>query len=110
MKRSVVPSVEIPAHVSEHFVAQSRSGLTIKAYCARHSISAWSFYQWRKRYRKAKLSAPATPSFSEVGLLDLSGGVCDIRFPGGVTVSVHRGAPKDELTSVFSLVSGMSRC
>ncbi|NBB75819.1 MAG: hypothetical protein GVY02_00440 [Bacteroidetes bacterium] len=108
-------SRHVPAHVRHHFDQHMRSGLTIKAYCEKHSLSAQSFYDWRKRYGGMNLARPGqreSSSFCGVGVIDLlrGGSVCDIRFPDGVVVSVQRGASAETLGIVFDLVRGGGRC
>jgi hypothetical protein len=37
----------------ERITEQGRSGLAVKEFCKERGISAWSFYDWRKRLREA---------------------------------------------------------
>jgi transposase len=37
----------------ERITEQGRSGLSVKEFCKERGISAWSFYDWRKRLREA---------------------------------------------------------
>ena len=106
-KKSPVQRDYVPAHIRHHLSSQPQSGLGIPQYCNRHSISTWSFYQWRKRYQ-AKLNPDAPDpklSFKEIGILDYNGCICDVRFPSGITVSVRRGVSRDELTTVFGILA-----
>jgi hypothetical protein len=105
----------VPTHVRHHFDQHMRSGLTIKAYCEKHSLSAQSFYGWRKRYggtHPAGADQGRDSSFCSVGVVDLlrGGSVCDVRFPDGVVVSIQRGATAETLGVVFDLVRGRGRC
>jgi hypothetical protein len=105
------PADTVPAHVRRYLLSYPRSGLSVQKYCEKHSISTWSFYQWRKRY-ESKLAASSAErfSFAELGVLEHAGCVCDIRFPAGITISVHRGTSRDELTAVFDLVAAQQSC
>jgi hypothetical protein len=105
-RKSAVQRDDVPAHVRHHLTSQPQSGLSIPQYCNRHSITTWSFYQWRKRYQsKLNVTAGSQISFKEIGLLAYSGCICDIRFPSGITVSVHRGASHEELSAVFCILA-----
>lgn len=102
---------KIPSHIREHFINQRRSGLSIKAYCEKHSVSAFSFYAWRKRYGKAAPNGrPREALFRDMGLLATGGGVCDVRFPTGLVVSVRPGAGREELEQIFDVVGRLQRC
>jgi len=100
----------VPAHVRQHLTSQPSSGLSVQQYCDKHSISTWSFYQWRKRYQ-SRLGAVKSGqlSFAELSFVDNSGGIYDIRFPSGLTVSVHRGATPDELATIFTLAAAAGK-
>jgi hypothetical protein len=37
----------------ERITEQGRSGVSVKEFCEERGISAWSFYDWRKRLREA---------------------------------------------------------
>jgi hypothetical protein len=107
---------EIPAHVLRHFKDHRQSGLSIQAYCKRSGISAWTFYNWRKIYkepapRTSAIKAAQPVSFSTFGPFSVNPGLCDIRFPGGIIVTVHRGASGEELLPIIAaLADGTSRC
>ena len=36
----------------ERIMEQGQSGLSVKEFCKQRGISAWSFYDWRKRLRE----------------------------------------------------------
>jgi hypothetical protein len=104
-------SGNVPPHVRRHLLSYPRSGLSVQKYCEKHSISTWSFYQWRKRYQsKLNTSARSGFSFAELGILEHAGCVCDIRFPTGITVSVRRGVCSDELGAILELVATKQPC
>ena len=56
---------------------QKASGLSVPAFCRREGLSAWTFYGWRSRLRKARSgrteSAPVpvrqAPGFIDLGAL-----------------------------------------
>jgi hypothetical protein len=110
-QKSVVPHDEVPAHVRHHLTSQPQSGLSIPRYCSQNSITAWSFYQWRKRYQSMLNEAvDSKVSFHEIGTFDYSGCLCDIRFPSGITVSIRRGVSPNELSAVFGLIAAQQQC
>ena len=43
-----------------------RSGLTVRAFCARHSLSEPSFYAWRRELQQRQTAAPAFVSVQVV--------------------------------------------
>ncbi len=103
---------DIPAHVLRHFKDHRQSGLSIRAYCKRSGISAWTFYNWRKFY-KAPVSRPPAEqqstlpvSISTFGPFSINPGLCDIRLPGGIIVTVHRGASLEELLPIITALAG----
>lgn len=105
-RKSPVQHDDVPAHIRHHLTSQPQSGLSIPQYCNRHSITTWSFYQWRKRYQSRLNPAAASQiSFKEIGFLEYSGCICDVRFQSGITVTVRRGASRDELSAVFGILA-----
>ncbi len=110
-KKSAVHHEDVPTHVRQHLTSQRQSGLGIPQYCNKRSIKPWSFYQRRKRYQ-SELNAPSRSqtSFKEIGSLTYSVSICDIRFPSGITVSVHRGASHEDLAGVIAVLSEERRC
>jgi len=38
----------------ERIAEQERSGLSVKQFCQQRGLSAWSFYDWRKRLRNVE--------------------------------------------------------
>jgi len=111
MTASPEPAAAIPEEIQQHFTLQQSSGLSIQAYCKEHSLSAGTFYTWRKRYGQTKRRLPRQqPCFSELGIFRLSEGVCELRFPTGVTMTVHHGAHREELAMVIDLLGGLQRC
>ena len=99
----------IPSHIEEHFLAQKKSGKTIKAYCEEHSLCCGTFYGWRTEYLN-KSSKQKAPSFKEINLFTQHSPVCEVRFCTGVSVSVFRGASVSDLLPVFKLVHEPEPC
>lgn len=99
----------IPPHIEEHFLAQQKSGLTIKAYCKEKSLSIGTFYGWRTVHLN-KPGKQKSPSFKEINLFTDRSPVYDIRFRTGVTVSVFRGASTSDLLPVFKLLHEPEAC
>lgn len=78
---------------------QSASGLSLREFCRRAGLSAWSLYEWRSRLRSRKEPPPAAapngqaPSgFIDLGALESGHGRCEIRLDlgGGVVLEVVR--------------------
>lgn len=113
-QETVVASDDVPSHVRHHLTSQPQSGLSIPQYCNQNSISSWSFYQWRKRYQSKLTDTSAVVgsrfSFSELGVLEHAGNICDIRFPTGITISVNRGVSREELSGILAVVTGRQSC
>lgn len=50
---------------SELVARQAESGLSVREYCRREGLSAWSLYEWRSRLR-ARGKGPAAPQSKSV--------------------------------------------
>ena len=106
----------IPAHIRRHLQKQPSSGKTIKDYCKGAGFSAWTFYNWRKRYGHQPKTFEHTPpsnrskpplSFATIGTVHLAENrqpLFDIRFPTGTIVSIYNGTTSDELAPFLSLL------
>lgn len=105
-------SKKTPAHIHRHLHSQSQSGQSVRQYCREHSLSAWSFYHWRKRYQTKQLAPDIEHaySFTEVGSLSSPSVLCEVRFPTGISVTVHQGMPVVEVAAVLRLFSRRSPC
>ena len=88
----------IPPHIEEHFLAQKKSGLTIKAYCAEMSLSSGTFYGWRTEYLNKPIKQKP-PSFKEINFYTDRSPVCDIRFGTGVAKEMGVTSEANNLTS-----------
>jgi putative transposase len=51
---------------------QAESGLSVKAFCQRESISSWAFYQWRARLAQAGKHRQGTSAAAPGAFIDLS--------------------------------------
>lgn len=110
----------IPSHIQHHLKTQPSSGKTVKEYSKEAGFSAWTFYDWRKRYgNQLKVPAMGKPyrlskapmSFTTIGTMNLSENrqpLFDIRFSTGTAVSVYSGISADQLAPFLSLLSGSS--
>lgn len=58
----------------ERMKRQATSGLSVKAFCQRESISSWAFYQWRARLVKPgeQTQRPSAPALAAAGFIDLN--------------------------------------
>lgn len=99
------PTRAIPAHVSRHLNDHAHSGLSVRAYCAKHSISYWTFRYWSKRWERHAASPMGALPLKEVGMISLTRSVCDVHFPSGIRISVNAGARSEDLASVFALLT-----
>ncbi|HVA19163.1 MAG TPA: hypothetical protein VMU55_03215 [Solirubrobacteraceae bacterium] len=83
---------------------QTRSGLSVQAFCRQERLNPWTFYGWRSRLRArtapavtAAVGAPAetepAAGFIDLGALRGSASRCEIRLDlgGGVVLQVVRG-------------------
>jgi hypothetical protein len=53
---------------------QAASGLSVKAFCQRESISSWAFYQWRARLAKPGVPPQHARAAAPDAFIDLSAG------------------------------------
>jgi hypothetical protein len=85
--------------------AQSRSGLSALAYCAREGVSPKSFYAWRRRLKLAK-SNDGPPLFVPVELPagSLSATNVRIELPGGVALVLPENVSQERLVSILRAV------
>ena len=100
----------IPPHIEEHFLAQKKSGLTIKDYCTEHSLSCGTFYGWRTAYINKQPRPSTEPLFKEIQILPHQGAVCEVQFPGGISVTVFGGSGESDLLPVFKLAQSLESC
>ena len=82
---------------------QAGSGLSLREFCRREGLSAWSLYEWRSRLRARSEAARRVPAampggkeasgFIELGALEPGGSRCEVRVElgGGVVLSLVRG-------------------
>jgi hypothetical protein len=74
----------------ERLAQFARSGLSVRAFCARHQLSEPSFYAWRRELAQRDERRPAAPLFVPVTVVP--GAAIEVSLPGGVTVRVPAGA------------------
>src|SRR5690348_7530730 len=84
--------LELERRWRERIAQFACSGLSVRAFCARHAISEPSFYAWRReladRDRTSTMKG-ATPTFVPVTVL--AAAAIEVSLPGGVTVRVPAG-------------------
>jgi hypothetical protein len=103
MLRAIQSSPRGEAAWGEVVARQGASGLTVREFCRREGLSAWSLYEWRSRLRarrEARATPPATAHsspgptrFIELGALEPGRSRCEVRIElgGGVVLQVVRG-------------------
>jgi transposase-like protein len=101
------------ATIDKHLTGQRESGLSIAAYCRKHSLSPWTFYGWRKR-RGLTSSVAQRPdrcmTFTE---LPASAGISapfEIVFPGGVRLRVNAGFDHEDLSTLLAIMGRREVC
>jgi transposase-like protein len=71
---------------------QERSGLSVKQFCSERGLTAWSFYDWRKRLRKS--AAPVRFALVERGSVSQKSATSadvEIVFAGGEQLRIRSG-------------------
>jgi hypothetical protein len=82
-----------------------QSGQTVKTFCHQESVSAWSFYHWRRRLQEP--AAPcgtgvagfvdlgavssASPRIGSAAAADATNLTIRLDLPGGIVVTIARG-------------------
>jgi hypothetical protein len=98
---------------------QRRSGLTIREFCARRSLSEPLFYAWRRELaqRDGPTGQPAPPSVDqahatprfvslELATEPVANGVIEIVTRGGHTLRVPPGMDRQTLADVWAVLEG----
>jgi hypothetical protein len=90
-------------------------GETVAVFCRRHGISAWTYYQWRKRLSGGQVAPAVRPAFVHVadgeqvravvpGAVQTLG--VELAFPGGLLARLPRGYSREELLMVVAVGRG----
>lgn len=80
-----------------------QSDLSVKEYCARHGVSAASYYRWQKRLRGEIAGALFSPI--EIGAGPIEEPI-EVELPGGVVLRFGALPPVDYLRSLSLMFSG----
>jgi len=85
---------------------QQHSGLTISRFCAKHRISSWTFYHWRKRVSKDFISSRPKRDFdpqpvrrfipikvAQDPVPDTNAAAAEIVFENSIRVKIPSGYP-----------------
>jgi len=56
----------------DRFSRHIASGLSVKEFCERESISQWSFYQWRSRFRRRECEVAARVTAAPAKFIEVS--------------------------------------
>jgi hypothetical protein len=88
----------------EHLGLQPRSGLSIRAYCARHSLSQPSFYAWRSELARRDAERAQRPAFVPVIVgAGASEPTVEFQLPSGLIIRVP-AHDREALGAVWELV------
>ena len=107
-------TAETAARWREILERQSTSGLSVAAFCREESISAPSFYAWRRRFNGSSAPTGAAPMSSPGPFLpvdvDMRGRSAPLRvfLPHGVCVEL--GADACSFAEALRLVCESARC
>jgi transposase-like protein len=109
-------SADLEQFWRRHFSQQDGSGLTIRDYCLKHSLSEASFYSWRRiiaeRDRQSEPAARPTSAFLPVNVVDAPARRDDpsieIRLGGGCRVRVRNGCDRALLADVLALLQSQA--
>ncbi|MGH2642910.1 MAG: IS66 family insertion sequence element accessory protein TnpA [Chitinophagaceae bacterium] len=83
---------------------QRRSGLTVKAFCARRGIATHSYYYWNKKYRDKNNPAPDKhPAFTRLQIQQERERVlfCELITPLGGKLRFYQSVPAAYLQSLL---------
>ena len=87
-----------------HLARQPRSGLSIRAYCARHGLSEPSFYAWRTELARRDAEHRQRPAFVPVIVgAGASEPTVEFQLPGGLIIRVP-AHDREALGAVWELV------
>ena len=91
-----------------------QSGMTGKAFAAKHGVKYSTFALWRKRRRNdlAKPSAPGTGGFvvAELSTNSSQANQLRIELPGGASFTVHNAAEASLAAAVLKQLSSFGSC
>jgi hypothetical protein len=90
-----------------HLARQPHSGLSIRAYCARHGLSEASFYFWRRELARRNASPVQRPRFVPVTVGVGVPSSVEFQLSGGVVIRVP-AHDREALVAVWELVKGAS--
>jgi len=92
---------------------RERSGLTVRAFCARERLSEPSFYVWRRELARRDqlatrgMTAPSTPSpFMPIEVVTERHAALEIVLPSGAVLRVQPGFDRPTLGQVIALLMG----
>lgn len=86
-----------------HLARQPRSGLSIRAYCARQGLSEPSFYAWRAELARRDAVRSKRPTFLPVTLGAGVSPAVEFQVPGGLIIRVPV-QDREALAAVWELV------
>lgn len=96
--------------IRKHLVAQRGSGLSIKAYCEKSSLSPWTFYGWQKRHGSSLSRVQSGMRFFDVGVVGSGGAPFELIFSHGLRLRLNAGFDRGDLSALLDLVGGREGC
>ena len=89
------------------------SGLSVRAFCQRESLSEPSFYSWRRKLQSRAEEKPSPSGLIPVRLVDeaaATGHVIEIVVPGNVRLRVQDHCSTEAISRVLSAVCEAFSC
>jgi len=91
----------------ERIAEQERSGLSVKQFCEQRGLTAWSFYDWRKRFCDTSgLVRFAVVEHSAVRQQTEAGTEMEVIFATGERLLIRSGADNATLGTVLRALRG----
>ena len=90
----------------ERIAEQARSGLSIKQFCKESGVTAWSFYDWRKRLREAAAVRFALVEREPAERERTTEVQLELILPGGARMDIRSGVDSATLRTVLEALRG----
>jgi transposase-like protein len=88
-----------------------QSGLTVRAFCARHGLAQPSFYVWRRKLAQRDAAYPAFVPVQVVGQTSVaSSAALEVVLEGGRTIRVPAGFNAATLRQLLAVLEAQPPC